>query len=363
MSDIKVDMPERSPSSTDRIDAMLVDRYLAGTAGADERHVVDRWIAADPAHSAIMVVMRSGHRTGVLTPIDVEAALARQKLAQLSAERASAIALVSPHTAADLPLSRLRTTNSRHRELLWRMSSNRWLTAIGMVATILVIALGGRSMLVSHVASRPLAAMTTYTTGRGERAHITLPDGSLVTLNVASRLDVPVDFTRGNRALQLTGEALFTIVHHDATPITVSAGHITAQVLGTTFSMRHYATDSSTTVAVSDGRVGIQSVVLSAGRMVEVGRTGMAQQRAANTGQFSFATGILTFHRMPLRDAVPELNRWYDVDIRLGDTALTNREINGNFVTGSLTDLMAILDGALDVRAVRTGRTLTLYAR
>jgi transmembrane sensor len=213
--------------------------------------------------------------------------------------------------------------------------------------------------------SRPLNSLATssYATGNGERATITLADGSTVVLNVASQLQVPADFAAGNRTVRLQGEALFTVAHHRGAPFTVIAGPSTTRVLGTSFVVRHYSSDSVATVAVRNGKVAVQSNVLAANQQIEVDMHGPGHIQPANPDQFSFAFGMLTLDNVPLAQAIPELNRWYDADIRLGDSALATQRVIGGFKAGSLTDLAGILELTFNVRVVRDGQTLTLYPK
>ncbi len=71
--------------------------------------------------------------------------------------------------------------------------------------------------------------------------------------------------------------------------------------------------------------------------------------------------GTLSIASLTLKDAIPELNRWYNADIRLGDSTLATRRASGSLEVGSITDLMWLLRTAYDVRVVRTGRVVTLY--
>jgi ferric-dicitrate binding protein FerR (iron transport regulator) len=237
------------------------------------------------------------------------------------------------------------------------------LSGVGVGVALLVAGLkfGSVQLLGGRATSEP--AYTTYTTANGQRATITLSDGSTVTLNVASRLDVPVDYTRGDHALRLSGAALFKVLHHDLTPFTVVAGGTTTRVLGTSFVVRSYANDTAVTVAVRDGKVGVGSLVLTAERQVVIGHSGAPRVRVADPAQFSFATGVLTLTGGLLADAIPELDRWYNADIRLGDPGLGSQRIQGNVSAGSLAELAAMLEWTYNVRVVRDGQVLTLFPR
>jgi len=204
---------------------------------------------------------------------------------------------------------------------------------------------------------------TTYATTSGQRANIVLPDGSTVALNVASRLYVPVDYAAGNHRLRLDGEALFTVRHLEGTLFSVVAGAVSANVLGTSFAVRHYTTDTTTTVSVREGKVAVRSAVLTAVRQAVVNRQGEVRVQAATPEQFSFAAGVLTLNDVPFSRAIVEFDRWYDADIRLGDPALATRRLTGQCAAGSLADLVELLEFTFDVRVVRDGRVLTLYTR
>lgn len=204
---------------------------------------------------------------------------------------------------------------------------------------------------------------STYATRNGQRATITLSDGTIVVLGVASRLDVPADYPLGNRALRLSGAALFTVAHRDGSPVTVAAGNATARVLGTSFVVRHYPTDTVTTVAVRDGKVGVRSVVVTAAQQAVVGRAGMVHVQSVDSSQFSFVSGVLTLNGGLLPDVIPDLDRWYDVDIRLGDPSFRTRRLTGEYATGSLADVALLLEMTFNARVVRDGRVLTLYPK
>ena len=256
--------------------------------------------------------------------------------------------------------SAAHTRPSRHTSRYRHRFTPRYVIA-GIAACAVLISAGltiGRSLFTS---AAPTAASATYITGRGERLAITLPDGSTVRLNVASRIDIPADYLQGNRTVRLDGEGLFTVNHHSNAPFTVIAGQAHARVLGTSFVVRHYVTDTAATVAVRDGKVAVGNTVLTAQQQVTVGTEGMSLVTPTSIGQFGFATGLLTVDNMRLSDAVIELSRWYDADIRLGTSALNNRRLKGQFKTESLADLASMLEWSLGLRVIRDGRTLTLY--
>ena len=248
------------------------------------------------------------------------------------------------------------------RRIPWASSiSTSWQAAIGLAAAAAMLMIGWHFSVGAHVHS-PLPP-TIYATHNGQRADISLPDGSTVLLNVASWLEVPTDFAMGNRTVRLHGEALFSVTHRGETPFTVIAGPTTSRVLGTSFVVRRYPTDTVTMVAVRDGRVGVENVVLTAHQAVNIATTGVVLAHEASPSQFTFASGILTLDGITLKDAIPELDRWYDADIRLADPSLGSHTIQIAAAAGSLADVANMLAFTFNAQIVRDGRVITLYPK
>ena len=362
-------MPPTSP------DTDLLDRYFANECTPAERALVDAW-AASPEHALRLAVLRRA----VAEPFGPVAfsspAELRERLwnaadaAEQGAPSVASPSVVAPTVSTVRGGPGVRALAGRAGTVgggAPRPFARWWPALVGGALVVAAAVVGWRSGLFRAGAPLPVT-MSTYATTNGERANITLPDGSTVMLNVASRLEVPADYATGHRTVRLTGEALFTVYHREKAPFTVVAGGTAARVLGTSFVVRHYATDTTTAVAVRDGKVAvqggaIQSVVLTASRYIEIGSRGAARLGEGDRSLFDFAAGVLTIHSTPLMQAIPELNRWYAADVQLGDPSFARVPIEGKFTAGSLSDLANVLGLMLHARVVRNGRVLTLYSQ
>ena len=116
-------------------------------------------------------------------------------------------------------------------------------------------------------------------------------------------------------------------------------------------------------MTVQDGKVSVASKILTAHQQITIGPRGMSPVTAVSADQFDLPDGTMRFRNVRVRDAIPDLNRWYDADIRLGDATIANQKVSGDFKAGSLTDLTAILTLMFDVLVVQQGRTLILHSR
>lgn len=324
-------------------DADLIDRYLSGAINDVECEQISAWIAVNPAWS---------ERVDTLGTV-LRNTSGRARLTSDTVNLWATSILVEEAT-------------SRQRTVRLRISRRLLSASVGITALVVMIAFGwnsGFEWIKQTAGFYGEPHVSVYSTGNGERATVKLPDGSTAVLNVASRLEVPTDYDRGNRTVQLRGEALFTVTHNSSTPFTVVAGASTTRVLGTSFVVRRYETDTIVTVAVRDGKVEVGSTVLTANQQLIVSDAGTSHQSIAHPGQFTFASGGLTLNDVTLKDAVVELNRWYDADIRIADPALDKRGIRGVFAAESITELGDMLEFMYNIRVEQRGRVLTLHSR
>ncbi len=109
-------------------------------------------------------------------------------------------------------------------------------------------------------------------TALGEQHSVVLSDGSLVTLNTASEIELHFSSTHRGITL-LEGEALFQVAHDVTRPFEVTAGEVTVRAVGTKFNVDRHS--QTLKVTVVEGRVevatGSARIPLSAGESSDAG--------------------------------------------------------------------------------------------
>lgn len=144
-----------------------------------------------------------------------------------------------------------RRSSYRARDGGWRA----WLIQ-GAVAFALVLGCGGGYLAWDHWQRQPVFTQQ-FASARGQQLDITLPDGSRLRLDTATRAEVSLYRTR--REVRLPeGQAVFQVQKDPARPFDVLAGPLKVTVIGTRFSVRHTpgtTQDGSVRVAVEEGRV------------------------------------------------------------------------------------------------------------
>ncbi|AZE65382.1 FecR family protein [Pseudomonas synxantha] len=285
-----------------------------------------RWLRADPAHA--------------------EAYAQAQVLWELSEEPARKLA---DEDALALQAYLNKMNSSRRSRAL------RWSGAMAMAACLLVMVSMGAGWQPSRWVDELGAD---YVTAPGEVKTFTLTDQSVVTLDADSA--IAVDFSHGQRHIQLRRGAGFFSVAHTGQSFVVEAGGGQAQVLGTQFEVRLQPAGAEVTVL--SGRVGVtpseqgQQQVLTAGQQVAYA-DGVADAMHAvdSESRLAWRDGWLNYYKAPLADVVQDLSRYYP-----GRLLLLNEEMGAKRVSGSFpsNDPLAVLNALQAVLGFEQHRLL-----
>ena len=98
-------------------------------------------------------------------------------------------------------------------------------------------------------------AMNTITVPAGQRANLTLPDGTNVWLNARSEMRYPAAFTGNKREISLDGEAYFEVTHKGGKPFVVRTDKCNVEVLGTKFNVEAYSDSEDFCTSLMEGSV------------------------------------------------------------------------------------------------------------
>jgi transmembrane sensor len=213
-------------------------------------------------------------------------------------------------------------------------SRRSWWFAAGGGA--IAASLAGILMLSSP---HPHVGLQIIETAPGTMRTIAMADGSRVTLNGDSRIEIARGDARA--ATIVRGEAFFDVVHDDRTPFTVHAGDMLVRDVGTAFDV---AVDSVTTrIAVRQGEVALGddgAVRLTAGQAARVDRGGALVRSdigdPASAG--GWQRGRLVYRDALLSDVAADLGRSLGAPIDL-DPGIAARRFTGVIVIDPDHDL------------------------
>ncbi|MBP2161472.1 MULTISPECIES: FecR domain-containing protein [Asticcacaulis] len=296
--------PEETANPIDAVAAdwaARADRQLSEAEAAE----LEVWLAADARHAG---------------------AYARARAVSLYSERAGALGgQFDPDTFSETPA---KPADMSRRHMLWGGAIAAGVGAI----TVAGIAYGSRGQV--------------YATHRGEMRVVTLADGSLVSLNTASRMKVV--YSAGHRLIRLEeGEALFDVARDASRPFIVRAGDTDVAAIGTSFTVQRLA-GAAVEVLVKSGIVEVRHARTEPVRLIANTRavapvlaaTGAGQGAAVVTAAvapveleraLAWREGRIAFEGITLREAAEQFRRYSDTRIVIDDPAIAREEITGLF--------------------------------
>lgn len=291
---------------------------MSGEAGDEQQRQWQQWRQAHADHEAAWQ--------------HVESVTGRMK----SLERAPAYAALSSYGAGDRPASPARRRATRM--LLW-----------GGLAT-------GAGLLASHTDTWQ-ASTADYRSGTGEQRNFTLEDGTRLTLNTGSAVDLRFDANQ-RRILLVAGEIMIATRHGpspaDPRPLLVTTAEGSIRSLGTRFTVRQHA--GRTSVAVLESAVEISpwagtgsARLLHAGERTQFSRDAVEAPRPADEHADAWARGQLVADEQRLSDFLAELNRYRPGVLRV-DPQIASMRLSGVFPLADTDRILATLPSVLPVR-------------
>ena len=252
-----------------------------------------------------------------------------------------------------------------------------WLAACA-AAVIVMAVVGG--VILREIPDRPSAQQAStqhataprpsvrqsYATAIGAQKKFTLADGSVVTLNTNSRIDVEI---RGHsRDVHLVrGEAYFEVVHDETRPFTVYADRYVVRDIGTAFAV-HLLDKCLVNVRVTKGSVeiaapmrggkasdGAKSLgVVVAGQDIVFGQKIERAEVVSDAElgrKLAWRQGQLIYSGQPLADVLADISRYSDIEIELADPGLRNLPVGGAFRVNQTGAIFAALENNFGVHA------------
>jgi transmembrane sensor len=194
-----------------------------------------------------------------------------------------------------------------------------------------------------------------YRTARGEQKQIQLADGSHITLDSYSALDVQL-LPNGRQITLRKGEALFEVAHDPERPFSVQAGELQATALGTIYAVRRSGEEVD--VTVKRGRVAVsdatQKLVLQAGDTVTRQAGGLGARHTTDLDKaLAWQQGRLVFELTPLPEVLEQIGRYRPGFVMIGDDRLRALKVSGTFQLDRLDEGLATLEQVFALKIAR----------
>lgn len=172
----------------------------------------------------------------------------------------------------------------------------------------------------------------------GQRAQLTLQDGTNVWLNAQSTLIYPSHFSNKERKVILKGEAYFNVAKNPRKPFIVETQNVQLKVLGTQFNVYNYPDADYSQIALIEGSIKIyqhhkesEGIILKPNEEATIRNGKFTVAKIDNPNYFLWKDGIYCFENERLIDIIKKLQLYYDVTIKVEDPEIFNVRYTGKF--------------------------------
>lgn len=186
------------------------------------------------------------------------------------------------------------------------------------------------------------------TTIFGTRVHSFLPDSTEIWLNGGSSLLYTQASPESKRIVKLLGEAYFNVAHDVNHPFVVQTENLSVEAVGTEFNICSYATDSLTSVTLTDGSVLVSDTltqsVLTPGQMIIYNNNiKSGKLYLGNTDKMtSWREGRLVFKNEPLCNVYKRIGQIYGIRFEV-DPQLQEVMFYATFEDASLEQILQLI--------------------
>lgn len=188
--------------------------------------------------------------------------------------------------------------------------------------------------------------MQTMYVPSGQRAEITLTDGTKVWLNAKTTFIFPNKFTSGNREVQLDGEGYFDVTSNASQPFIVKTKQYDVKAYGTEFNVIAYSEWSFFETALINGSVEVVStqsaekVLLKPNQRMRTenllgfadeNRNHVATTLIDNPDYFLWRDGLISFDDETVEVILNRMRLYFDIDIEVENKDILDYTYTGKF--------------------------------
>ena len=312
----------------------LFRKYLSNSATADEMKELDEWIASN-----------EDFHDWLENQVD-------NSSAEMDAEKQADI-LAKIHEKI--------AVQSKQKFVL-----PGWAKTVAAVALIVLMAVSAaiyfRSNQPNMIQYAEIGAL------RGQKASVTLPDGTKITLNSESTLKYSTNYNQSDRAVELVGEAYFEVAKNKKIPFVVKAGKLEIEAKGTAFNIKAYPTDNSISTTLTEGKIEVKTPVdvlnMIPNERMEYNITDQTFRKLTLTdaeGSIGWLNDELSFENATLAEVVANFSRIYNIDIQFASESIKEQRFTGKINNNSLLSVLRIISFTSPIRFEQKDSVVILY--
>lgn len=225
------------------------------------------------------------------------------------------------------------------------------------------------ALLVYFLTTSPLPGnnLVTITAPNGEKAKVTLTDGSLVWINSGSSLTYADNFNRKERKVFLEGEAYFEVAKDPQRPFIVETREMDILALGTTFNVCAYNNESYISTVLLEGKIKVnvwgKEEILTENERVTVDKANrsLSTDKVFASDFVQWKDGNLYFENSSFDEIANTLSRVFNVEIQFASEKLRSIHFSGTLGSSSIRNTLDILSLTSSMYYKMNGTVIELY--
>jgi len=281
----------------------LLLKYIAGDCTDYEKVSVTKWLDSDPENLKEFLALRKLHDIVIwqTSPVD-------------KAEQAS-----------------------KEKKSVW--SWKLIYTEVLKIAAVLLVAVLVSRFLSPDYKSENSIAMQIIHVPAGQRAEITLVDGTKVWLNAKTTFTFPNYFSENSRNVTLDGEGFFDVSANKLKPFIVKTEKYDIKVLGTKFNLMAYSGKGIFETSLLEGLVevhrsdGSKGILIKPNERIFQENNRLVVSPIIDSTHFLWKEGIISFNDESFPEMVNKLELYFDLHIEIKNDKILNYRCTGKFRT------------------------------
>ncbi|MGQ0738294.1 MAG: FecR family protein [Bacteroidota bacterium] len=325
-------------------DILADDHFTAWHAGNDDQKAKEweAWMEQNPSYK-----QQVGEAVAFMNSIAADEKTVPEEQTRASLSRLNS----NLDEMADIPVI---TTENKQRK-------RRWLVAASVAAILMVTA---SLLLFNSPEKKPV-----YATPFGQLEKHELPDGSMLTLNANSSVEISKDWSEEkDREVWLKGEAFFKVAKTKTkNRFIVHAGRLDVIVTGTQFNV--ITRGNTTSVLLTEGSVIIRTedgkeMRMAPGDFIEFNEKDIFQRKDVNAeGITAWTDKKMNFENTPMEKAAEMIKEIYGVEVRLGDEKARSIVLLGLMPNDNLEVLLQSIEASQNCKIARDGNIVTITGK
>lgn len=280
-----------------------INRYISGDATEEEKSSMVEWLDADPEHMREFLALRKLYDITLWQQYNKD-------------------------------INEIIPSKS-----IMGFSVRKLFVEVLKVAAIFVVAiLGVRYLQPSSPVNEPVAMQTIHVPA-GQRAELTLTDGTKVWLNAKTTFIFPNHFSKVSRNVTLDGEGYFDVTNNKKLPFIVKTEKFDIRVWGTEFNIMAYSKDNIFETSLLKGSIEVlkpgtsKGVFIRPNEQIFLENDRLIQSSIIHFNHFLWKDGLISFDNESFSEMVKKLELYFDLKIEVENKAILKYTCTGKFRT------------------------------